>query len=183
MPGNFRPEERKASVYSEGWLQNGLCPLRDFIYFHTSLRPLTPVESHRTGRKFPFIPQGLATQFGGKRTAWCCEGLAPGHSRVLEWQLTLELKKRMIPLLPKGHMSCRICAGSPYSVRYFCPLRTKNTLKGSRVPWRSLFHRTFCIEGTSCDAWWNNAYVNQVSCPGFPGYPPSLRQRGIIKCF
>lgn len=53
--GSFRLEERKASVYSDGWLQNGLCLLWDFIYFHTSLRPLTPVWSQRTGRKILYF--------------------------------------------------------------------------------------------------------------------------------
>lgn len=50
----LQAEGRKARVYSEGRLQNGLCVLRAFIYFHTSLRPLTPVWSQTTGRKVLF---------------------------------------------------------------------------------------------------------------------------------
>lgn len=107
VPGNFRPEERKASVYSEGWRQNGLCLLKAFIYFHTSLRPLTPVWSQRTGRNVLFFhgdwPQSLAGRLQKPRTSQ-----SPGmtaHSRP---------GTRTTPL-PEGH-TCVESAGSLYSL-------------------------------------------------------------------
>ena len=117
VPGSFRLEEGKASVYSEGCLQNGLCLLRAFIYFYTSLRPLTPVWSQRTRRKILYFHEDwqhslAGRELQGNRKPWPRTSQGPGMTA------RVRTGKRMTLLLPGGHTSFGVSAGRPHSLTY-----------------------------------------------------------------
>lgn len=90
--GSFRLEERKASVYSDGWLQNGLCLLWAFIYFHTSLRPLTPVWSQGQEERF-FIFMMIGNIVWLAENAGALWRPGRGHLKALEGQLARESER------------------------------------------------------------------------------------------
>lgn len=114
---SFRLEERKASVYSDGWLQNGLCLLWAFIYFHTSLRPLTPVWSQKTGRKILYFHDDWQHSLAGRE----CQGTMkpwPRTSQGPRRTAHTRIGKRTTPLLPLDNTLFGVSVGRPHSLAF-----------------------------------------------------------------
>lgn len=102
-------------VFTVRAVQNGLRLLRAFIYFYTSLRPLTPVWSQRTGRKIPYFHEDWQHSLAGRKLQGKpCPRTSQGPGMTAH----VRTGKRMTLLLPGGHTSFGVSAGSPHSLTY-----------------------------------------------------------------
>lgn len=169
VPGSFRLEERKASVYSGRWLQEGLCLLRAFSYFHISLRPLTPVWSQRTGKKILYFLGDWQRSLAGRERQ--------------EWPLSKIWKGK------GGHTALGVSAGRPLSLADPSTSHLLVTFRGhttelcySRTTYtRKNAYRAFVysfIHLPKKSVWEPSTGQALFSCCGYRGEPDNLRPHG-----
>lgn len=93
------------------------CLLWAFIYFHTSLRPLTPVWSQRTGRKILYFHDDWQHSLAGRERQgtmkpWPRTSQGPGRTA------RTRIGKRTTPLLPLGNTPFGVSVGRPHSLTF-----------------------------------------------------------------